>query len=289
MATVRTPKTILFTGVSSGFGRLTVPLLLAKGHHVIAGIRGGQDRLASLYDPADLATGRLTAIDLHMERCETFAAVAQHVADHHDGRLDVLINNAGYGIMAPLEDVDDAALRRQMEVNFYGPMLLTRALLDPLRAARGRVLNVTSSLGLISLPYYGIYAASKHALEAVSDALAGELRPFGVQVGMIEPGGYKTEFTDTALNVVPIPEGSHYAARSEAFNAFIAKMATQGAGNPAVVAKRISRLCDCRKVPIRTLSGADAWAMELLRRILPFRLRAWLVNLVYSKVMWGGR
>ena len=289
MSPARTPKTILFTGVTSGFGRLAVPLLLDKGHHVIAGIRGGQERLESIYGDAELGTGRLTALDLHMERSDSFAGVAEHIAEHHAGRLDVLVNNAGYGALAPLEDFDEAELRRQMEVNFYGPMLLTKALLDPLRAARGRVLNVTSTMGLISLPYYGIYSASKHALEAVGEAWAGELRPFGIQVGLIEPGGYKTEFTGTALDAVPIREGSHYAARSRAFNEFVAKMANKGAGNPMVVAKKLSRLCDVRSVPIRTLSGPDAWAMELLRRILPFRLRAWLTYLVFSKLMWKGR
>ncbi len=288
MATAPAPKTILFTGVTSGFGRLAVPMLLDKGHHVIAGIRGGDERLRSVYDDAQLATGRLTALDLHMERSETFAGVRQHIAEHHGDRLDVLINNAGYGVMAPLEDIDEAELRKQMEVNFYGPMLLTKTLLDPLRAAKGRVLNVTSSMGLISLPYYGIYCASKHALEAVSEAWTGELKPFGIQVGLIEPGGYKTEFTGTALDAVPIEDGSHYADRSRAFNEFIAKAERQGAGDPRVVAKRISRLCDARKVPVRTLSGPDAWAIEFVRRLLPFRLRAWLVNLVFSKLLWKG-
>lgn len=289
MSGAQTPKTILFTGVTSGFGRLAVPLLLNKGHHVIAAIRGGAERLASVYGQAELGTGRLTAIDLHMERSESFAGVADHIAEHHGGRLDVLINNAGYGVLAPLEDIDEAELRKQMEVNFYGPMLLTKALLDPLRAAQGRVLNVTSVAGLVSFPYYGIYSASKHALEAISDAWYGELRPFNVQVGIIEPGGYKTEFTGTALDTVKIKADSHYAARSRAFNEFVAEAESKGAGNPLVVAKKISRLCDVRKVPIRTLCGPDAWAMELLRRILPFRLRAWLTYVVFSKLMWKGR
>ena len=242
----------------------------------------------SIYDEALIATGRLTAIDLHMERSETFTAVRDHIAEHHGGRLDVLVNNAGYGVLAPLEDIDEAELRRQMEVNFYGPMLLTKTLLDPLRAARGRVLNVTSAMGLLSLPYYGIYAASKHALEAVSEAWTGELRPFGIQVGLIEPGGYKTEFTGTALNAVAIEEGSHYSARSRAFNDVIAAAERRGAGDPRDVARKISRLCDARRVPVRTLSGPDAWATELARRLLPFRLRAWLTYLIFSKLLWKG-
>jgi NAD(P)-dependent dehydrogenase (short-subunit alcohol dehydrogenase family) len=283
------PKTILFTGVTSGFGRLAVPLLLAKGHRVIAGIRGGQERLETVYEAEHLATGRLTAIDLHMERSETFASVREHIDAHHDGQLDVLINNAGYGVLAPLEDIGDAELRKQMEVNFYGPILLTKALLDPLREARGRVLFVTSSAGLMSFPYYGIYSASKHALEAAAEAWRVELAPFGVQVGLIEPGGYKTRFTDVALSAVAIPEDSRYAAKSEAFNEFIADAARKGAGNPIVVAKKLSRLTDCRRVPVRTLSGPDAWATETLRRLVPFRLRAWLVDLVFRKLVWKGR
>ena len=282
-------KTILFTGVTSGFGRLAVPLLLRKGHRVIAAIRGGQQRLESVYDPGDLADGRLSAVDVHMDRPEGFAAVREHIDAHHDGRLDVLINNAGYGVLAPLEDIPEAELRRQMEVNFYGPVLLTNALLDPLRAARGRVLNVTSVAGLASFPYYGIYAASKHALEAASEALRGELDAFGVQVGLIEPGAYKTQFTGVALDAVAIPEGSLYAERSRAFNAFIADAEGRGAGDPIVVARKLAKLCDARKVPIRTLCGPDAWALELARRIVPFGIRAWLTTWVFKHVVWKRR
>lgn len=286
-------KTILITGVSSGFGRLAVPLLLRRGHTILAGIRGGEARLRALYgaDHADaIAGGRLVAVDLHMDRPESFAAVRQRIDADHGGRLDVLVNNAGYGLLAPVEDMGEAEIRKQMEVNFFGPTLLATALLGPLRAARGRILNVTSVAGLMSFPYYGVYSASKSALECVTDAWRTELAPFGVQVGLVEPGGYRTEFTATALSRAAgqAPEGSLYAARTREFAAFLGDAERKAAGDPGVVARRIARLCDVRRVPMRTLCGPDAWGLSLLRRILPFGWRAWIVDLVFRRVIFRG-
>ena len=126
-------------------------------------------------------------------------------------------------------------------------------------------------------------------VEAASEALRGEMEAFGVQVGLIEPGAYKTQFTGVALDAVAIPEGSLYADRSRAFNAFIADAEGRGAGDPIVVARKLAKLCDVRRVPIRTLCGPDAWGLELARRIVPFGIRAWLTTWVFKHIVWKRR
>ncbi len=280
------PKTILLTGASSGFGRLTVPLLLQRGHRVIAGIRGGDDRLRALFDPSDVETGRLQAIDLHMDRPETFESVSRVIERRYEGRLDALVNNAGYGLVGPAEDVSEQAARHQIEVNFFGPVLLTRELLPMLRRAKGRVLNVSSVSGLVPYPFYAFYAASKHALEGYTEALWSELQPFGIQVGLIEPGASKTAFIMTASKATAhIPPGSLYGDRSRSMNAFLMGSADKFANDPKAVAKVIARLCDRRRVPLRSLVGFDSRFLEMLRRLLPHHLRAWLVYFGFRKVV----
>ncbi len=279
-------KTILLTGASSGFGRLTVPLLLQRGHRVIAGVRGGDDRLREIFGAEDADAGRLKAIDLHLDRPESFPRVRQFIEDKYEGRLDVLINNAGYGLVGPAEDAPEETARHQLEVNFFGPILLTQELLPTLRAAKGRILNVSSVSGFVPYPFYALYAASKHALEGYTEALWSEVEPFGIQVGLIEPGGSRTGFIKTSSKATAdIPSGSLYADRSRRMNEFLLGSADKFAGDPKAVAKVLARLCDRRRVPLRTLVGFDSRALELLRRLLPHHLRAWLVYFGFRKLV----
>jgi len=285
-----TARTILITGASSGFGKLTASLLLRQGHRVIAALRGGPERVRALYAPEELESGRLTGLDLHMERPETFGAVRALIEERFDGRLDVLINNAGYGLLAPAEDQSEETIRHQLEVNTIGPMLLIHQLLPALRAARGRILNISSAGGRVSFPFYAIYSASKFALEGYSEGLAFELRPFGIQVGLVEPGGFNTGFSPTAArSTALVPAGSLYEERSRAINRFLAGKAAELSADPLIVARRLARLCVRRRVPLRTLLGKEAKVMILLRWLLPDRWRLWLVDRGFSKLMFEGQ
>jgi len=283
-------KTILLTGASSGFGLLTMPLLVERGHRVLAGLRGGAERLRSLTVGDEIlseaiAAGRLIALDLHMERQQTFSAAAEAVDRGCGGKLDVLINNAAYGLMGPVELHSDRELRDQFEVNFFGPVGLTRTLLPALKRAEGRVLNVSSIAGVMSFPFYGAYCASKHALEAWTEALRYELRPFKVEAGLIEPGGFKTNFPKASVYGERAKDrDSGYFERIEAFKRTIEMKSDSVNADPMVVARRMIRLCERRRLPLRSFVGKDSRTLSLLNRLLPHSAREAVTRMVFDKM-----
>jgi NAD(P)-dependent dehydrogenase (short-subunit alcohol dehydrogenase family) len=279
-------KTVLITGTSSGFGRLAVPLLLERGFRVLAGIRGGDERLREIF-AAEIARygDQLTAVELHLEAEDTFAAAESAIESLAGGKLDVLVNNAGFGLFGALEDQTPAQLRNQMEVNFFGPTLLTRRLLPSLLRARGRIINVSSVAGRMTLPLYGPYCASKFALEAMTEALHYELRPFGVQVSLIEPGGYRTGFTrNKSVGERSLETASPHYARAVALDRFQVGT-TNRQGDPIRVARKIAQLSEQKRIPIRVLMGADAVLAGILLKILPESWRVWLVDFAFRKIV----
>lgn len=276
-------KTVLISGASSGFGNLTVRLLLEKGHTVIAGLRGGQKRLETVFgEELKEFPGRLHAVDLHLEKSSDFGQVAKLLDTRFEGRLDVLINNAGYGLMGVLEDQSEEQIRYQMEVNFLGTALLTRALLPALRKAKGRILSVTSLAGLVGFPFYGTYCASKFAVEGLMEALRYDLKPFGVRVGLIEPGGFKTDFVRAKL----FGEGSEnpaspYFHRTQAFLK-VFEMTSARLDDPMKVARLISKRCDSRRLPLHNVVGRDAWLVRFMQMILPEQVRLALTEMTFN-------
>lgn len=275
---IQNSKVILVTGSSSGFGKLIVSLLLERGHRVIAGIRGGVERFSQVFSKEIAQYGsRLVSLDLHLDQSESIDQVTDFIQENFNNRLDVLINNAGYGLFGALEDQSPKQLRHEFEVNFFGPTFLTRSLLPVLRASQGRVLVMSSIAGLYPFPYYGSYCSSKFALEAQFEALHYELKPLKVQVGLIEPGGFKTNFNITSKKMA---EGSSdlsspYALRTRSLQHRL-ENSTVRLGNPQRVAKVVAKLCEQKHIPLRTLVGVDAWSIHLLSRLLPdaWRVRA---------------
>jgi NAD(P)-dependent dehydrogenase (short-subunit alcohol dehydrogenase family) len=184
-------KVALVTGSSSGIGRATADAFLAEDWTVYATAR----------NPADVETlgeegCRIATLDVTDDG--DVARVVDRIEDE-EGRLDALVNNAGYGQFGPLEDVPVEALHRQFDVNVYGPHRLARAALPLMRSRRdGTVVNVSSVAGRLSFPGGGAYCGSKHALEAMSDALRNEVSEYGIDVVLIEPGPVRTNFADRA-------------------------------------------------------------------------------------------
>lgn len=188
-------KTILVTGATAGIGRATALDLAARGHQVIATGRN-ETALAALAEVPNIQTARLDVT------CpESVAQICQVVDELTAGKgIDVLVNNAGTNQGGPVELVSDADVRAQFDTNFFGVLSVTRAFIPQLRTkGAGRIINISSMVGRISLPLTGIYNASKHALEAASDALRIELKPFGIDVVLIEPGMTKTELGDKMM------------------------------------------------------------------------------------------
>jgi short-subunit dehydrogenase len=273
---------VVITGASSGLGLHTLGQLLRRGHRVVAGVRGGEVRLNELLgNLASEAKGRIFAIDLHLDKPETFALARRAVDEHLGGQLDVLVNNAGYGLFGAIEDQSEAQIRKQFEVNTFGPIGLAQALIPQIRAARGRIINVSSAAGFWTMPLYGSYCASKHALEALTEGLYYDLRPSGVQVGLLEPGGFRTNFIGTSKVMA---EGQSAAKRSEALVKFLAKSEAHLLA-PEKVAGKLVRMCERRRLPLRTLAGIDAHLVNILSRILPDGLRAWLQDFLIRKLV----
>ena len=262
------PKALI-TGASTGIGRATSLRLARSGWTVLAGVRRSEDgeRLAGEGPP-----GRIEALELDVTDPAQIAAAARRA----DGRLDALVNNAGIGVGGPLEVLSDDEWRRQFDVNFFGQVAVTRALLPALRAARGRIVFISSIGGRVAMGFNGPYAASKHAIEAVGDALRVELHRSGVQVALIEPGSVATPIWDKsrgAVGSVEIPPelAGVYGDIPEKIDKVLHDTASRGIP-PEAVAEAIEKALTARSMPARVLVGRDARAMLAARRLLPDRV-----------------
>jgi NAD(P)-dependent dehydrogenase (short-subunit alcohol dehydrogenase family) len=283
-------KLVLVTGATKGFGKLTVRLLLERGHRVIAGVRGGQERLEEIFaeEIKRHSAGRLFGVDLHLDRPESIRAVAETIDRDFGGRLDALVNNAGFMLLGEFEAQTEEEIEKQFEVNFFGVMRLTRALIPAIKRAHGRILNISSVAGLGAFPFYGTYNASKHALEAHTEGLYYDLLDQGVQVGLIEPGSFRTEIVNAAVfGSAASDPGSPYYKSSLKVRKSMEAIFRFG-GDPMRVAKLIVRRVEQRRIPIRSLIGIDAWLMVILRRLLPERVRVRFVAWMFSVMLKSG-
>lgn len=268
-------KYVLITGASSGLGRETALYLAEQGFQVIGGVRKQQDgeKLA-----ADCVSGRLTPliIDVTDEHSITLAAAQVSTTVGEQG-LWGLVNNAGICISAPLECVSSDLLRHQLEVNLIGQLAVTRAMLPLLRRSRvARLVNVTSGLGTVAIPYLGAYSAAQFAKEGLSDALRRELAPMGIVVSVVSPGAIWTPIWnkiaaegEKAISLTPSDVSDLY--RDTYLNFLQAN--EQGARNsrttPADVAFAIYSALTSVKPKTRYLVGADIRRGALLARWLP--------------------
>ncbi len=240
------------TGTSSGFGRAFAEHALAGGHAVVATARNP----AALQDLVAAAPERVLAVALDVTRPGDAEAAVKAAVDRF-GRIDVLVNNAGYGIVGAVEETSDAELRALMETNFFGAVAVTRAALPVLRAQRGgAVVNISSLGGQLSFAGFGAYSASKFAIEGLSEALAQELAPFGVKVLIVEPGQFRTNLAGTAMR--HMPEIDAYGAAVGPTRAFAHTMHGTQVGDPRKAAAAVERALAAPATPLRLALGADA-------------------------------
>jgi NAD(P)-dependent dehydrogenase (short-subunit alcohol dehydrogenase family) len=266
-------KAVLITGCSSGIGEATARRLAGHGWTVYASAR----RLESIEPLAD-AGCRLLRLDVTDEQSMRAAVEA---VDREHGAVGVLVNNAGYSQGGPIEQVPLEAVRRQFETNVFGPIALTQLVLPGMRAQHwGKLVNIGSMGGRLTLPGGGLYHATKHSLEAISDALRFEVRGFGVDVVLVEPGLITTEFGKTAVATVNEADSSGAANGEDPYKKFNTKLAAMTAGvyegpmrrlggGPDVVAKAIEKAISRRKPPSRMLLTPSAHLTVFQRKVLP--------------------
>nr|WP_087572969.1 oxidoreductase [Sphingomonas sp. CDS-1] len=249
-------KSWFITGASSGLGKAIVRKVLEEGGRVIATARDP----GALAELVELGRDRVLAVAMDVgNAAQVVSAIAE--AERFGG-FDVLLNNAGYGFLGGVEESSEEEIARQMDVNFFGPVRPIRAALPSMRErGSGYIVNMSSIAGMRTRQGAAFYGASKFALEGMSEALAGELRSFGIRVLIIQPGYFRTDFSGRSI--------MHAAAPHPAYP-FLARQREQAGtvdghqiGNPAAAAVAIVRAMDSGDPPLRLVLGSDAYAMAL--------------------------
>jgi NAD(P)-dependent dehydrogenase (short-subunit alcohol dehydrogenase family) len=261
-----TPKIALVTGASSGIGEATALELANAGYTVYAAARR-VERMAHLTESGIRPIAMDVTDDDSMQE-----GVAKIIAGA--GRIDVLVNNAGYGSYGALEDVPMDEARYQFEVNVFGAARLTQLVLPHMRANRaGKIVNITSMGGKIHTPLGAWYHATKFALEALSDCLRLELKPFGIDVIIIEPGGIKSEWAGIAADKVrAVSSEGPYATQGNAVADSLASESTQRRSSPPeLIARTITNAVQARSPKTRYAVGFGAKPMIFLHGVLPDR------------------
>ncbi len=258
-------KVWFITGSSRGFGRYWAEAALQRGDRVAATARNIEtlNALVETYGDAVLPL----QLDV-TNREAAYATVAQ--AHERFGRLDVVVNNAGYGLFGAVEEVSEELARAQMEANFFGALWVTQAALPYLRAqGSGHILQVSSIGGVCAFPGLGLYHASKWALEGMSEAMAQEVAPFGIHVTLIEPGGYDTDWRGSSAvwaEPNPVYEPLREMRRTQ-------RASGNTPGDPAATAQAILTLVDAPNPPLRLFLGAGP--LNTARAAYEQRLKTW--------------
>ncbi len=244
-------KVWFITGCSSGFGRALAARVLASGAQLVLTARDP----SALADLVHIGPERCLSLALDVrdpEQCR--AAVAQ--AEQRFGRIDVLVNNAGYGYQATVEEAEDAQIRAVFETNVFGVFNVTRAVLPGMRQRRsGSILTIGSIAGLVGFAGSGYYASTKHAIEGWSDALAAELKPLGVKVACIEPGPFRTDFAARSLQQTPVRLPEYVATAGARLQATRAHSGRQP-GDPERAADILLNLVELPEWPRHLILGA---------------------------------
>jgi len=253
-------RVVLVTGAASGLGRAGAEHLAARGHRVYGGD----------LDPRPVPGVTMLRLDVTDDRSAA-DAIARIAGE--SGRLDVLVNNAGFGIAGSIEDTSIEEARSQLEVNFFGVFRTARAALPQMRhQGRGLIINVSSIGGLIALPFQGVYSASKFAVEGFTEALHMEVRPFGIDVVLVEPADFHTGFTAARRMVAASRRSSAYA---DAFRAALRVIEADevNGSHPHLVGPLLEKIIASRHPRLRYMVGSPTERLAaMLKRVLPGRL-----------------
>lgn len=251
-------KVTLITGATSGMGKAMALLLAGKGYDVYAGARNTADGEALVSEAKGLGIP-IKTVRLDVTDDGSVRAAVSRVADE-SGRLDNLVNNAGFGFLGTVEEATDAEILRQFDVNVFGVGRMCRAVLPLMRAQRsGVIVNISAWLGRMGFPLLTYYNASKYAVEAITDSLRYEAGPFGIRVHSVMPGLFGTRFVSKGLvaNPATVSAASPYAALAAKLIPVVAKKINEGP-DPVAVAEAVLRVIEDAGAPIRTPVGVEA-------------------------------
>jgi NAD(P)-dependent dehydrogenase (short-subunit alcohol dehydrogenase family) len=276
---------VVVTGASSGIGRATALHLDREGFLVFAGVRKKADAVSL----RKAGSERIRPLYLDLLNAGSIDAAAKSVGETLGNTgLRGLVNNAGVPVVGPLEFLDLDELRRELEVNVVGQVAVSQAFLPLIRRARGRIVNIGSIGGRVSAPLIGPYAASKFAIEAISDSQRMELQPFGIHVSLVEPGAIDTPLFDKGQRYAEVliehaPERANalYGQAIEAVRAAYLEMA-RTAISPEQVAKAVHHALTAKRPRTRYFVGLDAKIQMLSARFMPDRWRDWLLTRLWN-------
>ena len=256
-------KTLLITGVSTGFGRALAEAALAKGYRVVGTVRSEADKAAFEALKPGRAFGRMLDVTDTANIAPTVAEIEKSV-----GPIDVLVNNAGYGFEGILEESSLDEIRHQFEVNVFGAVAMIQAVLPFMRQRRsGRILNITSMGGYITFPGIGVYNGSKFALEGISEALAKEVKDLGIHVTAVGPGGFRTDWAGRSM-IRKDRSIADYDAVFDPVRQRRQDMHGRQVGDPKKAAAAMLTLIEAENPPMHLLLGSDA--NKLVREKLDF-------------------
>lgn len=257
-------KTILITGASRGFGKLWAEAFLKRGDRVAATARN----IETLKELTEKYGDAILPIELDVNNREACFTAVNKVKEKF-GKIDVVINNAGYGLFGAIEETSEQEARNQMETNFFGLLWVTQAVLPIMRAQKsGHIIQVSSFLGLVSLPVLGLYNASKFAVEGLSETLATEVKEFGINVSLIEPNGFTTDWSGASAfqtKAMVVYDGIK--------KAFQESSTPDVFGKPEATVEAILKLIDSQNPPLRLLLGKIAY--PAVKQAYEQRLATW--------------
>ncbi len=248
-------KTWFITGTSQGIGLVLVKQLLAKGFNVVATARN----IESLKKAVETESPQFLPLQVNLID-EGSVKEAISAAIKHFGSIDYLVNNAGYGLIGGIEESSDVEVRANFDVNVFGLLNVTRAVLPHMRAEKfGHIINLSSVFGLIAGAGWGIYCGTKFAVEGISEALAQEVKPFGINVTLIEPGYVRTNFLNSSSLITAVNPIEDYTAIREGVRAHQDDIPGKQPGDPEKVAALIINITQNPEPPLRMLTGSDAY------------------------------
>jgi short-subunit dehydrogenase len=274
-------QVVLITGASAGIGKATAEHLMRKGFYVYGTSRKAVGNIDEDIACDNKSGGFIRIIPLDVT-CEDSVKTAVESIISKEGRLDILVSNAGTGIAGSVEDVSLSEASSQFDINFFGTLRVIKAVLPYMRKqSYGKIIALSSVAGVISIPYQAHYSASKFAMEGLIEALRYEIAPFGIKACLVEPGDTKTDFTKSRIVAEGANEKSPYHTR---FTNSLARMEKdeQNGASPVAVANTIYKMVIKKNPPVRATVGISYKLILFLKRILPTRVLEKIVGLLYN-------